>query len=113
MSISEFDLALVHCEFNDVVTERMAAMVAPKYSFFHFKLVIVEELLKKARFRIFVELRAHQASRAVSRAHFARGINLYLLLGSLLVVHPLVCVQLVAALSTLGGGLIACTAVSK
>ena len=113
MSISEFDLALVHCEFNDVVTEWMAAMVAPKYSLFHFKLVIVEELLKEARFGVFVELRTDQASRAVSRAHLTRGINLYLLLGSLLVMHPLVTVQLVAALSTLGGGLIACTAVCK
>ena len=85
----------------------MTAMVTPKNPLLHFQLVIVKELLKEARFGVFVELRAHQASRAVPRAHLARGINLYLLLRSLLL-HPLIPVQklmvMIAALSPLERG---------
>ena len=73
----------------------MTTMVASKYALFDLELVIVEELFEKARFGIFVELRADEASRTITRASLARSINLDLLFRRFM--HPL----MISALNTL------------
>ena len=75
LSIAEADLRLVDKKLDDVVTERVLAVIALEDSAFHLKLVVVKELFEEARLRVLVKLHTDLATLRIDQTSFALCVN--------------------------------------